>query len=240
MCSRYSLTSPHEAVRAYFSHMGGHEFPPRPNIAPTQPVVIVRGTQESGRGTQQDVRNASETARELTLVRWGLLPPWVKDPREFATIINARSETVTEKPSFRGAIRHKRCLVPADGFYEWTGEKGAKRPFLVRPNGGGVFAMAGLFEQWLGADGSEMETMAILTCAANAFISPLHDRMPVILAPADFERWLDCRPGSAEGVIELMRPAPEDLLEMIEMQSNLNDPRPKAGIEEDSELRKLL
>lgn len=226
MCSRYSLTSPHEAVRAYFSYSGGHEFPPRPNIAPTQPVAIVR--------------NSLAATRELTLVRWGLLPPWVKDPREFATLINARSETVTEKPSFRGAIRHKRCLVPSDGFYEWTGAKGAKRPFLVRPKVGGVFAMAGLFEQWLGADGSEMETMAILTCAANEFMTPLHDRMPVILAKSDFDLWLDCRPGSAGGVLDLLRPAPDDLLEMIEMQSNLNDPRPKTELSKDPTLRKLI
>lgn len=226
MCSRYSLTSPHEAVRAYFRYTGGHEFPPRPNIAPTEPTVIVRNTPAG--------------MRELALVRWGLLPPWVKDPREFATLINARSETATEKPSFRGAIRHKRCLVPADGFYEWTGQKGSKRPFLVRPKSAGVFAMAGIYEQWLGADGSELETMAILTCAANEFMSPLHDRMPVIVGDADFDQWLNCRSGSADDVIGLLRPAPEDLLEMIEMQPNLNNPSPQAHAKKDSDLRKLL
>jgi len=226
MCSRYSLTSPHEAVRATFGYSGGHDFPPRPNIAPTEPVAIVR-TSYAG-------------ARELALVRWALLPPWVKDPREFTTLINARSETVTEKPSFRGAIRHKRCLVPADGFYEWTGPKGAKRPFLVRPKGQGLMGMAGIFEQWLGADGSEVETMAILTCAANSFMAPLHDRMPVILAPDDFDAWLDCRSGSAEGVLRLLQPAPEDLLEMIEMHPNLNDPRPQPEKSPDLQLRKLL
>ncbi len=226
MCSRYSLTSPHEAVRAYFSHKGGHDFPPRPNIAPTQPVAIVR----NGQGGD----------RELALVRWGLLPPWVKDPREFSTLINARSETITEKPSFRGAIRHKRCLIPADGFYEWTGDKGSKRPFFVRPKAGGLMAMAGIFEHWLGADGSEIETMAILTCEPNQPMATLHDRMPVILPPENFNLWLDCRPGSADGVLELLQPAPDSLLEMQEMQSNLNDPKPKAASKQDSELRKLL
>ena len=213
MCSRYSLTSPPDAVRALFAHSGGHDFPPRPNIAPTEPVAIVRKAQTG--------------KRELTLVRWGLLPPWVKDPREFATLINARSETVTGKPSFRGAIRHKRCLIPADGFYEWTGPKGAKRPFQVRLKAGGLMAMAGLYEQWLGADGSELETMAILTCAANSFMAPLHDRMPVILAPPDFERWLNCQAGSAEDVLDLLKPAADDLLDMIEMERNLNNPSPK-------------
>jgi putative SOS response-associated peptidase YedK len=226
MCSRYSLTSPHEAVRAYFAHKGGHEFPPRPNIAPTQPVAIIR--------------NGDDGEREMALVRWGLLPPWVKDPREFSTLINARSETITEKPSFRGAIRHKRCLVPADGFYEWKGEKGAKRPFLVRPTTKGLLAMAGIYEHWLGADGSELETMAILTCAAGRFMAPLHDRMPVILKPERFDVWLDCKPGTAEAILGLLQPAPDDLLEMVEMQPNLNDPKPQMASKQDSELRKLL
>ncbi len=225
MCSRYNLTSPPQAVRTYFSHGGGHDFPPRPNIAPTQPVVIVR--------------NDRSGARELTLVRWGLLPPWVKDPREFATLVNARSETIIDKPSFRGAIRHKRCLVPADGFYEWTGPKGAKRPFLVRPKTVGLMGLAGVYEQRLGADGSEMETMAILTCAANAFMQPLHDRMPVILDPRDFDLWLDCRPGSAEGIAGLLGGAPP-ALEMTEIQSNLNDLKPKAATSQEMHLSKLI
>jgi putative SOS response-associated peptidase YedK len=226
MCSRYSLTSPHEAVKSYFAYAGGHEFPPRPNIAPTEPVAIVR--------------NNLAGDRELMLVRWGLLPPWVKDPREFATLINARAETITEKPSFRGAIRHKRCLIPADGFYEWTGAKGAKRPFLVRPKAGGLMALAGIYEQWLGADGSEMETMAILTCAANTFMEPLHDRMPVILPPESFEVWLDGRPGTSDHILNLLRPAPEELLEMVELHSNLNDPKPKGGQRGDLDSGKLL
>lgn len=212
MSARYSLTSPHDAVKAYFSYAGGHAFPPRPSIAPTEPVAIVRNTL------------AGE--RELTLVRWGLLPPWVKDPREFATLVNARAETVVEKPSFRGAIRHKRCLIPADGFYQWSGAKGSKRQFLVHPKGGGLMALAGIYEQWMGADGSEMETMAILTCAANAFMAPLDDRMPVILDQKYFDVWLDGRPGTADHVLELLRPAPEDLLEIAEMQPNLNTPEP--------------
>ena len=226
MCSRYNLTSPPEAVRSYFGYSGHHDFPPRTNIAPTQPVAIVRN----------DLRGA----RELTLVRWGLLPPWVKDPREFATLINARSETIFDKPSFRGAIRHKRCLVPADGFYEWTGQKGAKRPFMVSPKPAALMALAGVYEHWLGADGSEIETMAILTCAANSFMEPLHDRMPVIIEAADFARWLDCRGGSAETITDLLRPAPEMLLEMVEMHSNLNELKTKAAMNQELTLSRLI
>jgi putative SOS response-associated peptidase YedK len=211
MCSRYSLTSPHEAVRAYFRYANDAVFPPRYNIAPSQPVAIVR--------------NAPSGERELALVRWGLIPSWVKDPRQFKMLINARSETVAEKASFRAAIRHRRCLVPADGFYEWTGAPGSKRPHLIRPRGGGPMALAGLWENWLGADGSEIETMAILTVPANKIMSTLHDRMPAILAPEHFDVWLDCRPGTAEPVRGLLAPAPDTLLEIIEVSRKLNNPR---------------
>lgn len=211
MCSRYSLTSPPEAVRAYFGTVNQLVFPPRYNIAPTQPVLIVR--------------NDLKGAREMTLVRWGLIPSWVKDPREFSTLINARSETAAEKPSFRGAMRHRRCLVPATAFYEWTGAPGSKQPHLIRPKAGGVFAMAGLAEHWAGADGSELETMAILTTAANRTMQALHDRMPVILDPAHFATWLDCAPGTSKGLEGLLQPAPDELLEFVQVSPRLNNPR---------------
>lgn len=211
MCSRYSLTSPPEAVRAYFKHANVADFPPRYNIAPTQPVAIVR----------HDGRHL----RELALVRWGLIPSWVKDPREFSTLINARSETAAEKPSFRGSMRHRRCLVPCDGFYEWVGRPGAKRPHLIRPRSGGPMAMAGLWEHWVGTDGSELETMAILTVAANTTVAVLHDRMPAIIGPDAFEDWLDCRSGSSVEAVELLRPAAADLLEIVEVSPKLNNAR---------------
>jgi putative SOS response-associated peptidase YedK len=200
MCSRYSLTSPPEAVRSYFETVNEPEFPPRYNIAPTQPVLIVR--------------HDAKRRRELALVRWGLLPSWVKDPHGFSTLINARSEGAAEKPAFRGGMRHRRCLVPADAFYEWTGTRGRRRPHLLRLRSGGPFAMAGIWEHWLGADGSELETMAILTVPSNRPVSALHDRMPALLPPSAFEAWLDCRSGSAVEAAELLRPAPEDLLEI--------------------------
>jgi len=211
MCSRYSLTSPHEAVRRYFAYANEAVFPPRYNIAPTQPVAIVR----------LDARGK----REMALVRWGLVPSWVKDPREFTTLVNARSETAAEKPSFRAALRHRRCLVPADGFYEkWTGAAGQKQPHLVAPHARGPLAFAGIFENWLGADGSEFESMAILTTGANATMARIHDRMPVILAPDAFPIWLDCKPGTAEPVLDLMRPAPDGLLSIVEVSRKLNNP----------------
>lgn len=211
MCSRYSLTSPPEAVRSYFRLKAAVEFPPRYNIAPTQPVLIVR------------LGHTAE--RELTLVRWGLIPSWVKNPTEYATLINARAETAAEKPSFRAALRHRRCLVPADGFYEWIGKPGAKRPHLVRPRGGGPMAIAGIAEHWLGADGSEIETMAILTVAANRTVAAIHDRMPLILAPESMERWLNCRAGTAMDIRDLLVPAPDDALEIVEVSPKLNNPR---------------
>ncbi len=211
MCSRYSLTSPPEVVRSHFRYANEATFPPRYNIAPTQPVAIVRLDPKGG--------------RELALVRWGLIPAWVKDPRAFKTLINARSESVAERAAFRSAARHRRCLVPADGFYEWTGPPRSRRPHLVRLRAGGPMALAGLYEHWLGADGSEIETMAILTVPANGTIAALHDRMPAIMPPEAFEQWLDCSSGRAEEALSLLRPAPDDLLEVAEVSTKLNDPR---------------
>jgi putative SOS response-associated peptidase YedK len=211
MCSRYSLTSPPEAVRSYFGVRSVDQFPPRYNIAPTQPVHIVR----------LDPRGE----RELVLVRWGLIPSWVKDIGTFSALINARAETVGEKPSFRGAFRHKRCLVPTNGFYEWTGPRGAKQPHLIGRSGYELMAFAGLYEQWLGPDGSEIDSMAIITVRANAKVSAVHDRMPAILQPEHFEAWLDCRSGDGLIASQLMAPAEDGLLEIQDVSRQLNNPR---------------
>lgn len=211
MCSRFSLTSPPEAVRSLFNLDEVDLFPPRYNIAPTQPIMIVR------RGHQ--------TNREAVLTRWGLIPAWVKDPREFATLINARGETVADKPSFRGSFRHRRCLIPTDGFYEWTGKPGAKQPHLVRLASRQLFTLAGLFDTWLGADGSEIDTAAIITTAANADMAEIHDRMPVIVSSADFEQWLDCRSGTGVDAAHLIRPLADGLLDIVPVDRRLNNPR---------------
>lgn len=210
MCSRYALTSPPEAVRRTFGHVNEMAYPPRYNIAPTQPVAIVR------------LDYARQ--REMTLVRWGLIPSWVKDPGKVSVMINARAETAAAKPSFRGALRHKRCLVPADAFYEWSGPAGRKRPHMLRPAGGGPMALAGLWEHWLGADGSEIETMAILTIAANSSVSRIHDRMPAILRPDQFEAWLDVSSGrSTEAEAMVAAGVPDDFLEISEVSKSLNN-----------------
>jgi putative SOS response-associated peptidase YedK len=225
MCSRYNLTSPPEAVRATFRLKDIDGFPPRYNIAPTQPVGIIRAS-PSGEP-------------EFHLVRWGLIPSWVKAPDGRATLINARSETAAEKPSFRGAFRHRRCVIPANGFYEWTGKPGEKVPYLIRARGasayatggdaaagaGGLLALAGLWEHWVGADGSELETMAILTVAANRTVARVHDRMPALLPLADAEAWLDCRSGSSVAAGPMLNPAPDDILETLEISRAVNNVR---------------
>lgn len=211
MCSRYSLTSPPEAVRATFGYVNDAEFPPRYNIAPTEPVAIVR--------------IAHSGVRELALVRWGLIPSWVKDPTKISTLINARSETAAVKPSFRGSMRHRRCIIPADAFYEWTGKSGSKQPHMITFKSGQMLGFAGLWDHWLGPDGSEIETMAILTTASNAEMTKIHDRMPVILAPTDYEAWLDCSAGSSVGIDRFLKPAPDNSLEIIAISKELNNPR---------------
>lgn len=219
MCSRYSLTSPPEAVRAYFGYGDTPNFPARYNIAPTQPIPVVCRDREG--------------ARRFRLMRWGLLPSFVKDPKKFPTLINARSEEVVEKPSFRNAMRWRRCLIPADGFYEWTGPKGKRRPFLLRPKAPKLIAFAGLYERWRDGQGGEIDTVAILTCPSNASVSVLHDRMPVVLAPEDFASWLDVKGTPPETAAALLRPAPEDLFEAIELNPKINDSkRDEPGIQE--------
>lgn len=199
MCSRYSLTSPPELVRRLFGYEETPDFPPRYDIAPTEPVAIVR-TGPNGR-------------RQFHLVRWGLIPGWCKDPGNFRTLINARAETLLDKASFRTGIRHKRCLVPADGFYEWHGPKGRRTPFFFRPRSAGPIALAAIYEEWLGADGSEIETMAIITVPANRVVAPIHDRMPALLPADRFKDWLDVRNIRADEAIRMLVPAPDDWLE---------------------------
>jgi putative SOS response-associated peptidase YedK len=211
MCSRYSLTSPPEAVRAYFGYADTPNFPARYNIAPTQPIAVVARDREG--------------VRRFWLMRWGLLPSFVKDPKTFPTLINARAEEVLEKPSFRNAMRWRRCLIPADGFYEWTGPKGKRRPFLLRPRDGRLIAFAGLYERWRDKDGGEIDTVTILTTAANATVAALHDRMPVVLPPEHFEAWLDVKNTPADAALKLLLPASEALLEPIELDPKINDSR---------------
>lgn len=211
MCGRYALTATPEELQALMEYLEDEDFPPRYNIAPTQPVAIVRF--EHG-------------ARHFALVRWGLVPSWVKDPKAFSLLINARSETAAEKPSFRAAMRYRRCLVPASGFYEWRRGPGKeKQPFWIRPKGGGLVAFAGLWETWSSSDGSEIDSGCILTSAANETIAPIHARMPVVIPPADFARWLEFSEYQPDAIADLLRPAPNDLFEAVPVGPRVNAAR---------------
>ncbi len=207
MCGRYVIKSTPEAIRELFGYVDQPNFPPRYNIAPTQPVPIVR---------------LMEGKRRLVLVRWGLIPSWVKDPRTFTLLINARGESAIDKPAFRAAMRHRRCLFPADGFYEWKVTPTGKRPYFVRLQSGGPMAFAGLWETWTGPNGEEQESAAIVTTAANRTLAPIHERMPVIVAPAAFDLWLDTKRVDAETAAALIAPAPENLLEAYEISPAVN------------------
>ncbi len=207
MCGRYLLVSAPEAVRRWFGYREQPNFPPRYNIAPTQPIAIVR---------------LHEGERQFALVRWGLLPSWVKDPKAFSLVINARSDSVLDKPAFRNAMKRRRCLIPADGFYEWKEEGKVKRPYVVRPRADGPVAFAGLWECWAGPNGEELETAAIITCAANPSLHPIHHRMPVVVPPEAFDFWLDCRKVDAETAATLLNPAPEGLLDGYEISTAVN------------------
>jgi putative SOS response-associated peptidase YedK len=206
MCGRYAVTTAPEAMRALFRYLDQPNFPPRYNIAPTQPVPIVRMV---------------EGAREYALVRWGLIPAWVKDPRGFSLLINARGESVLDKPAFRNAMKRRRCLFPADGFYEWKREGASKRPYFVRLKSGQPMAFAGLWETWSGPNGEEMETAAIVTTAASRSIAHIHDRMPVIVAPEAFDFWLDPNV-DAMTATAVIAPAPDAVLEAYEVSSEVN------------------
>ncbi len=176
MCGRYSVTTPLEAMRQSFDFIGGLNLAPRYNIAPTQDVPVIRGGADG---------------RELATMRWGLVPSWAKDLSIGARMINARIETVKEKPSFRAAFRRRRCLIPADGFYEWKTIAGAKQPFRIGFKDNRPFVFAGLWETWSDPGGDEIRTCTILTTEASEKLRPIHHRMPVILQPDLFEPWLD-------------------------------------------------
>jgi len=208
MCGRYLITSAPEAFRRFFGYREEPSFPPRYNVAPTQPVPIVRMV---------------EGARQFALVRWGLVPPWVRDPRNFSLLVNARAESVNDKPAFRNAMRRRRCLFPADGFYEWKDEgAGRKRPFCVRPKDRGPVAFAGLWECWMGPNGEEVETAAIITTDANRDVAKLHARMPVVIPTGAFDLWLDCAKCDAMTASALLEPAPEGLFKVYEISSAVN------------------
>ena len=216
MCGRYAITLPPEAVRAYFAFSENPNFPPRYNIAPTQPIPVVVASPHS-----------AGNARRFMLVRWGFLAGFVKDPRHFPLIVNARAESLGEKPSFRAALKRRRCLVIADGFYEWRKDptsigRGAGRPYLVRRVSGEPMGFAGLYETWSDPSGGEIDTACIITTVANALVARVHDRMPAILDRNAFAAWLDVDGVDAGKAIALLKPASEQALELVEIGTAVN------------------
>lgn len=199
MCGRYALYGPISRLRERFdTNVDALDFHPRYNAAPMQWLSVIRQ------------RPAGE--RVAHLLRWGLIPSWSKDETIATRLINARGESVAEKPSFRAAFRKRRCIVPANGFYEWQTVAGDKQPFYIHPVEGDLFGLAGLWERWTRpTDGESLDTFTIVTTAANAAMRPLHDRMPLILAPEDYGAWLDS--ATAPGQVQaLVRPYAEALL----------------------------
>lgn len=216
MCGRFALTATPEEVEAYFALFDIAIFPPRYNIAPTDPILMVMAQERPSPGSNLPDRRA-------LLVRWGLIPSWVRNPKEITLLFNARSETAAGKQSFRAAMRYRRTLVPASGFYEWRrDERKNPQPYWVRPRTGGMVAFAGLMETWLGVDGSEIDTGAVLTTKATAELAAIHDRMPVVIAPEDFSRWLDCRDHEPAAVADLLRPAEAGFFEAIPVSDKVN------------------
>jgi putative SOS response-associated peptidase YedK len=208
MCGRYMMTSPVEALRRLLLVEERPNLPPRYNIAPTQDVPIVRLRKD-------------RSGRELTLARWGLIPYWAKDAKIGARQINARAESLATRPAFREAFARRRCLVPADGFYEWQKRGRTKQPWLIRAKDGSLLAFAGLWEHWRDPAGGTVTSCTIVTGEPNPLVARLHDRMPVILAPDHHEGWLCGDPATAQ---DLLRPFPADRLEAFPVSPRVNSP----------------
>ncbi|MFV0445687.1 MAG: SOS response-associated peptidase [Planctomycetaceae bacterium] len=216
MCGRYNLrTTPAELAEVFgvAAATAPQQLLLRYNIAPTQSVVAIR-QQESDHTTQ----------REVTVLQWGLIPSWSKDPKIGSRMINARSETAAEKPSFRAAFKRRRCLIPASGFYEWDQHTQPKQPYHITPTRGGLMAFAGLWERWSPPGSEPLETCTILTTGATGTLSPIHDRMPVILPPEQFDQWLNAE-SPADKLQSLLLPATEDLLELTPISTTVNNVR---------------
>ncbi|MET3599414.1 SOS response-associated peptidase [Martelella mangrovi] len=218
MCGRFGLITTPDATAEVFDLTAIDSFPPRYNIAPSQPILMVINASELTGGGE---------GRTAMLARWGLIPAWVKDGRDFPLLFNARSESAAEKPAFRGAMRHFRALVPASGFFEWrrTGGRDTAQPYWIRPRHGGLIALAGLMSPWQGADGTELDTGTILTTAASGVVAKLHERSPVVIMPDDFERWLDCRTLEPRHVADLLRPPPDDFFEAFPVSKAVSNAR---------------
>jgi putative SOS response-associated peptidase YedK len=208
MCGRFTLRSPANRVAEAFALAEPVELRPRYNVAPSQTVAVVR---------------LEDDQRRLVQLKWGLIPSWADDPAVGYKMINARAETAASKPSFRSAYKSRRCLIVADGFYEWQKVGAKKQPYYIRMKGQRPFGLAGLWERWK-RDEQEIESYTILTTEANELMAPIHNRMPVIVAPDDYQLWLDTG-ASLDRLPELLKPYPGDTLEAFQVSTVVNNPR---------------
>ena len=210
MCGRYRLSRRKQVVEEYFD-CGSDEpdWNPRYNIAPTQPVPVIR-------------QHPKEPIRELSLMRWGLIPSWAKDSSGAARMINARSETAGTKPAFRDALKSRRCLIPADGFYEWSRAEKTKQPFCFEVNDGELFAFAGIWDRWKDPSGQWVKSCSILTTTPNAVTSAVHDRMPVILHPDAYDLWLDPGMKNVSAASDLLKPYAAPLMRCYPVNTRVN------------------
>lgn len=210
MCGRYRLSRRKQLVEEYFDAGSGEEdWTPRYNIAPTQPVPVIR-------------QNPKEPVRELSLMRWGLIPSWAKDPSVAVGTINARAETAATKPAFRDALKSRRCLIPADGFYEWMRTGKAKQPYCFEVNEGELLAFAGLWDRWKDPSGNWVKSCSILTTTPNGVTSPVHDRMPVILDPDDYDLWLDPGMRDISAASDLLKPYDAQQMRCYPISTRIN------------------
>ena len=210
MCGRYRLSRRKQLVEEYFDTTPWEEdWNPRFNIAPTQPVPVIR-------------QRPKEAVRQLSAMKWGLIPHWAKDPSIATSTINAKSETAATKPAFRDPLRFRRCLIPADGFYEWKRTVKAKQPFCFEIKDGELFAFAGLWDGWKDASGNWIKTCSILTTTPNVLIATVHDRMPVILDPESYDLWLDPGMQNVAAISELLKPYDASRMQLYPVSSRVN------------------
>ncbi|MEN8108312.1 MAG: SOS response-associated peptidase [Pseudomonadota bacterium] len=211
MCGRFSLHTPESQIGAAFNleHTEPLGLKPRYNIAPSQQIPIIR-----------DI----ETSRELVMARWGLIPSWSKESKSKYSTINARIESVAEKPTYRTPFKHQRCLIPADGFYEWKQVNGNKVPHHIRMKDGKVFAFAGLWDHWQGEDDS-IESCTIIVMPSNEIMKPIHERMPAIIAPAQYDWWLDSRITDKQEIMQYLTSAPSSQLTACPVSTWVNSPK---------------
>jgi putative SOS response-associated peptidase YedK len=210
MCGRYRLSRRKQLIEEYFeTDDWAEDWSPRFNIAPTQPVPVIR-------------QHPKEPIRQISTMRWGLIPHWAKDGSAAASTINARSETVADKPAFRDPLKFRRCLIPADGFYEWKRTGKAKQPYCFEVNEGELFGFAGLWDGWKNAEGQWIKTCSILTTVPNAVTSTVHDRMPVILDRESYDLWLDPGMINVQVVSELLKPYDARLMRSYPISTRIN------------------